>query len=57
MDSTPLAILLDKLSHVRCSGYDQLPILTLFSVAPTLEHRSSVKRFISLQFLNLTDSR
>jgi hypothetical protein len=26
--------------------------LTLFPVAPTLEHRTSVKRFVSLQFLN-----
>jgi hypothetical protein len=26
--------------------------LSLFPVAPTLEHRTSVKRFISLQFLN-----
>jgi hypothetical protein len=26
--------------------------LSLFPVAPTLEHRTSVKRFVSLQFLN-----
>jgi hypothetical protein len=26
--------------------------LSLFPVAPTLEHRASVKRFVSLQFLN-----
>jgi hypothetical protein len=26
-------------------------------VAPTLEHRASVKRFVSLQSLNFTDSR
>jgi hypothetical protein len=26
--------------------------LSLFPVAPTLEHRESVKRFVSLQFLN-----
>jgi hypothetical protein len=25
---------------------------SLFLVAPTLEHRASVKRFVSLQFLN-----
>jgi hypothetical protein len=27
--------------------------LSAFRVAPTLEHRASVKRFVSLQFLNL----
>jgi hypothetical protein len=27
--------------------------LSLFPVAPTLEHRASMKRFVSLQFLNL----
>jgi hypothetical protein len=27
-------------------------LLSLFPVAPTLEHRESVKRFVSLQFLN-----
>jgi hypothetical protein len=26
--------------------------LSLFPIAPTLEHRTSVKRFVSLQFLN-----
>jgi hypothetical protein len=26
---------------------------SLFLVAPTLEHRASMKRFVSLQFLNL----
>jgi hypothetical protein len=32
----------------------QRPILSLslFPAAPTLEHRASVKRFVSLQFLN-----
>jgi hypothetical protein len=30
-----------------------LPIyISLFPVAPTLEHRASMKRFVSLQFLN-----
>jgi hypothetical protein len=28
------------------------PPLSLFPLAPTLEHRASVKRFVSLQFLN-----
>jgi hypothetical protein len=31
----------------------QLISLSLFPVTPTLEHRASVKRFVSLQFLNL----
>jgi hypothetical protein len=31
--------------------------LSLFPVAPTLVHGASVKRFVSLQFLNLTESR
>jgi hypothetical protein len=31
--------------------------LSLFPVVATLEHRASVKRFVSLQFRNLLDSR
>jgi hypothetical protein len=31
-------------------------IHTSIRVAPTLEHRASVKRFVSLQFLNLRES-
>jgi hypothetical protein len=46
-------------SHVTpCTVADtyQPDSLSLFPVAPTLEHRASVKRFVSLQFLNLRQS-
>jgi hypothetical protein len=35
----------------RASGFKRL-IFSLFPVAPNLEHRASMKRFVSLQFLN-----
>jgi hypothetical protein len=42
--------------HVEIGGNNfnktLLLSLSLFPVAPTLEHRLSVKRFVSLQFLN-----
>jgi hypothetical protein len=46
-------------SRIRDSDYMKdnfeiyiIPNISLFPVAPNLEHRASVKRFVSLQFLN-----
>jgi hypothetical protein len=46
----------DSIIWYFCCGFNFLTvhvyILSLFPVAPTLEHRASVKHFVSLQFLS-----
>jgi hypothetical protein len=52
-------IVIQREVHIVCTSDSEEPatsifrnVTSLFPVAPTLEHRASVKRFVSLQFLN-----
>jgi hypothetical protein len=54
--STTIASVIKKISGRNISVTDSTCSLSLFPVAPTLEHRVSVKRFVSLQFSILRQS-